>query len=34
MTYALLTKLEHETEISFFNMNDYLEFKADPTEKW
>ncbi|KAH8152422.1 uncharacterized protein LAJ45_03262 [Morchella importuna] len=25
---------EHETEISFFNMADYLEFKADPTEKW
>lgn len=29
-----LRNAEHETEISFFNMADYLEFKADPTEKW
>ncbi|KAI5801131.1 hypothetical protein EDC01DRAFT_716386 [Geopyxis carbonaria] len=25
---------EHETEISFFNMKDYEEFKANPEEKW
>ncbi|KAL0635801.1 hypothetical protein Q9L58_005234 [Maublancomyces gigas] len=25
---------EHETEISFFNMQDYLAFKANPEEKW
>lgn len=26
--------IEHETEISLFNMKDYLEFKANPEEKW
>ena len=25
---------EHETEISFFNMKAYEEFKANPEEKW
>lgn len=25
---------EHETEISFFIMKDYEEFKANPEEKW
>jgi len=25
---------EHETEISFFNLKDYEEFKANPVEKW
>ncbi|KAF8247069.1 hypothetical protein K440DRAFT_630195 [Wilcoxina mikolae CBS 423.85] len=25
---------EHETEISFFIMKDYEEFKANPVEKW
>lgn len=27
-------KIEHETEISFFNMKDYEEFKENPEEKW
>ncbi|ORY76092.1 hypothetical protein BCR37DRAFT_351622 [Protomyces lactucae-debilis] len=26
--------IENETEISFFNRDDYEAFKADPTEKW
>lgn len=26
--------IEHETELSFFNMADYEEFKANPEEKW
>ncbi|PWW80154.1 hypothetical protein C7212DRAFT_159832, partial [Tuber magnatum] len=25
---------EHETEISFFRLEDYLEFKRNPEEKW
>ncbi|RPB03343.1 hypothetical protein L873DRAFT_1761191 [Choiromyces venosus 120613-1] len=25
---------EHETEISFFRLEDYLEFKKNPEEKW
>ncbi|CAZ83481.1 unnamed protein product [Tuber melanosporum] len=25
---------EHETEISFFKLEDYLEFKGNPEEKW
>ncbi|KAG0636705.1 hypothetical protein HOY80DRAFT_890840 [Tuber brumale] len=25
---------EHETEISFFRLEDYLEFKGNPEEKW
>ncbi|ODV60087.1 Aim29p ASCRUDRAFT_71131 [Ascoidea rubescens DSM 1968] len=26
--------VENETEISYFKMADYLEFKANPAEKW
>jgi hypothetical protein len=26
--------IEHETEVSFFNLADYLEFKASPEDKW
>ncbi|CCF60482.1 hypothetical protein KAFR_0K01280 [Kazachstania africana CBS 2517] len=26
--------IENETEISLFNLEDYLEFKANPVEKW
>ncbi|CUS07163.1 unnamed protein product [Tuber aestivum] len=27
-------KCEHETELSFFRLEDYLEFKRNPEEKW
>jgi hypothetical protein len=30
----LTAEAEHETEISFFNMAAYEEFKANPEEKW
>jgi len=30
----LIAGVEHETEISFFRLEDYLEFKKDPEEKW
>jgi hypothetical protein len=31
---TLMFIIEHETEISFFNMEAYEEFKKNPEEKW
>jgi hypothetical protein len=32
--YTDMLPPEHETEISFFIMKDYEEFKKNPEEKW